>query len=308
MHPLARRAALATLAVLGLVLGAGPARAARAVPAPAAASEATLRRPARAGARAPLVVAHRGGAALAPENTLGAFANAIRLGAEWVECDVHLSRDSAVVVMHDPTVDRTTDGHGELRDLSLADLRALDAAAHAPGAHAREPVPTLAELLDLARGRIGVQVEIKLDARGRRDPGIERRVVDLVNARGMRSQVIVISFDVPTLREVKRIDPAITTGFLLGDDWFRDRGGDGARTLADAIGMTGADWFLPAAPPVDSALVRAAHARGVRVGVWTLDRPEDLAKWSAIGVDAITTNRPDALLRLRAGAPVDSLR
>ncbi len=246
----------------------------------------------------PLVVAHRGGAALAPENTLGAFANAIQLGVDMVECDVHLSKDGHVIVMHDAEVSRTTNGRGYISDLTLAELKQLNAAAKFPGGYAAQTIPTLGELLDLVKGKTAIQIEIKVDARGQRYPGIERQVVGLIQARGMVNDVIVISFDFPTLKEIKQIEPRLKTGALVRADWFTTRNHNVERIIQDAIDATGAEYLMPTYAPVTEALVQAVHARGLGIGVWTVDNAPDMARLAGWGVDAITTNRPDELKRV----------
>lgn len=248
--------------------------------------------------RQPLIVAHRGGAALAPENTLGAFANAMQLGVDMVECDVHLSKDGHVIVMHDAEVSRTTDGKGYISDLTLAELKQLNAAAKFPGGYAAQTVPTLDELLDWVKGKTPIQIEIKVNARGQRYPGIEARVVDLVRARDMLNEVLVIAFDFPTLKEIKRLEPRLSTGALVRADWFSARGNNAEKIVQDAMDATGADYFMPTYAPVTEALVQAVHARGFKIGVWTVDNASDMTRLAGWGVDAITTNRPDELKRV----------
>jgi len=246
----------------------------------------------------PLIVAHRGGAALAPENTLGAFAHALQLGVDMLECDVHLSKDGHVIVMHDAEVSRTTDGRGYISDLTLAELKQLNAAAKFSGGYAAQTIPTLGELLDLVKGKTVIQVEIKVNARGQRYPGIERQVVDAIQARGMVSDVIIISFDFPTLKEIKHIEPRLKTGALVRADWFSARGNNVERIVQDALDATGADYFMPTYVPVTEALVQAVHARGIKIGVWTVNNTFDMTRLAQWGVDAITTDRPDELKRV----------
>lgn len=243
----------------------------------------------------PLIVAHRGGAALAPENTLAAFENAIKLGVDMVETDVHLTKDGEVVVMHDFTVSRTTDGTGQISELALAELKKLNAAAKFSGGFAAQTILTLAELLDLVKGKAGIQIEIKTGAGGARYAGIEKKVIDLVNARGMANDVIIISFDFPTIKEVKAIDSRIQTGALVRADWFVTRNPE--KSVADAIEQTGADYFMPTASPVNQAIVQAVHARGLKIGVWTVNAQSDMKRYAGFGVDAITSDRPDELKR-----------
>lgn len=248
--------------------------------------------------RQPLVVAHRGGAALAPENTLGAFTNAMQLGVDMVECDVHLSKDGHVIVMHDAEVSRTTNGRGYISDLTLAELKQLNAAAKFSGGYATQTVPTLDELLDLVKGKVPIQIEIKVDAKGQRYPGIEQKVVTAVRAREMIAQVIVISFDFATLKAIKQLEPRLATGALVRADWFSARGNEVGRIVQDAIDATGANYFMPTYAPVTEALVNAVHARGLKIGVWTVNSASDMARLAGWSVDAITTDRPDELKRV----------
>lgn len=132
-----------------------------------------------------MLVAHRGGAGLAPENTLAAFESGIAQKADLVEMDVHLSKDGQVVVMHDPDLTRTTDGSGNIADKTLAELKQLNDAAKysGPGSYGRQEIPTLEEVVKLVNGRVGLQVEIKVKADGSRYPGIEQKVVDILRGQ-----------------------------------------------------------------------------------------------------------------------------
>jgi len=248
-----------------------------------------------------LVVAHRGGAALAPENTLGAFKKAVQLGVDMVECDVHLSQDGELVVMHDPDLTRTTDGKGLISDYPLAELKKLNAAAKFGGGTwpAVEPIPTLGEVLDAVKGKAGVQIEIKVPKFRGRYPGIEQKVIDAVKSRGMADQVLIISFDFPTLVDVKKLDPHIQTGALTDASWMLARANKSPEEIVDEIvKSTGADYYLPAAGGVTEALIKAAHARGLKIGTWTVDAPADMERLAKQGIDGITTNKPDELKRV----------
>ena len=248
----------------------------------------------------PLVVAHRGGAALMPENTLAAFEHALKLGVDQLETDTHLSKDGEVIIMHDPNVATTTNGSGLISELTLAELKKLNAAAkNAKGGVTQQEIPTLAQALDLAKAKAGIQIEIKVNAGGARYPGIEKKVIDLVNARGMTNDVIIISFDFPTLKEIKQIDSRIKTGALVNAQWF------GARMLAspeqivaEIIETTGADFFMPVSTTVTEVLVRAVHARGLKIGTWTVNTAGEMKRLAEWGVDGITTNSPDELKKV----------
>ena len=160
----------------------------------------------------PLRIAHRGasGAGLAPENTLAAFERAIQIGVDAVELDVRSTRDGALVVLHDPLLDRTTDREGPVRELPLAQVREADAGGWFGPEFAGQKVPTLAEALDLMRRRALVVIEIKADHLAE---AVLRVVDDLVVA----DQVVIQSFSAETIRRVKAIDAAAPTALLVGN-------------------------------------------------------------------------------------------
>src|SRR5579884_810942 len=167
-------------------------------------------------------VAHRGGAALAPENTMAAFRNALTLPVDAVELDVQMSCDGHLIVFHDNTVDRLTNGTGNILDLDFAYLRSLNAAAHFPGGWPEpQQIPTLREVLELVKGHLDVYIEIK---RSKRDgvygsyAGIAEAVVQEVRSAGMLDQVMVMSFDWMVLPTVKGLAPTIPTGALVSDE------------------------------------------------------------------------------------------
>jgi glycerophosphoryl diester phosphodiesterase len=240
-----------------------------------------------------LISAHRGGAALAPENTLAAFRNGIALGADFLEMDVHLTKDGVPVVIHDPTIDRTTDGTGRVADLTLAQLQSFNAAAKFAGTAERQVVPTLAQVLDLAKpARVQLEIEIKTTADNQRYMGIEQKVIDEITARGMLDRVRIMAFEFDTLQRVRAINPKIKTTALFTFDYFRSHDLDQPATViddvagfADGIGVN-KDLLTP-------QLVREAHNRKMSVGVWTVDSQAEMNKFIAMGVDSITSNRPD---------------
>ena len=246
-----------------------------------------------------LVVAHRGGAALAPENTLAAFENALKMGVDQVECDVHLSKDGELIVMHDPNVSRTTDGNGQIGEMTLAEIKKLNAAAKfSGGTFAAQPPPTLGELLDLIKDKVGIQIEIKLAAGNARYPGIEKKVVDALNAKGMAGKAVVISLDFPTLKDIKAIGSRIKTGALVNTQWMTARMTKSPEEIVDeVIQSTGADYIMPTSGSVTEALVKATHAKGLKLGTWTVDTQAEMKRLAGWGVDGITSNKPDELRR-----------
>jgi len=230
------------------------------------------------------VFAHRGASAYAPENTLAAFKKAIELRADWLEMDVQQTSDGRLVVFHDLRLERTTNGHGALRDLSLDEVRQLDAGAWFGAEFKGEPVPTFEEAVALAR-QAGIRIfpEVK-DPRFY--PGIEERMAATLHAYEFEDNTIVQSFDAGSLERLRQVNPRLrlaalytATNPLKGDPPAR----------ADVIGPA---WELVAS---DRGLVRDAHAAGRQVVVWTVDAPAATKQMIEARVDGIITNRPDVV-------------
>jgi glycerophosphoryl diester phosphodiesterase len=239
------------------------------------------------------VVAHRGLSAEEPENTMRAFRRAAEVGCDLIEFDVHLSRDAEVVVMHDDTVDRTTDGHGAVRDLSLRELGALDAGRG-------ERVPTLDEVCAWA-GRsdgFGLSVEIKQPTPvggAARYADIAERVLDIVRAHDLEGRVLVHSFDHPTIRRLRELAPELPTAISYGGGTFVDPLVLGRS--ADASGVH--PWWAWASP----AVCAAAHDAGLHVHAWGASWPpraEEIVPLVRAGIDSLDANDPRVLRRLLA--------
>jgi glycerophosphoryl diester phosphodiesterase len=240
-----------------------------------------------------ILVAHRGGAGLAPENTLAAFESGIAQKADAVELDVHLSKDGQVVVMHDPNLSRTTDGSGDIADKTLAELKKLNAAANYPGSYASQQIPTLEDAVNLVNGRVGMQVEIKTKTDGSRYPGIEQKVVDILRKGNMIDKATIISFDWPTLQDIKKIEPKLKTGALANAAYFRQV--TSPATAAQQVKAIGADYFGPEKSYLTADLLAELHKQGIGGGAWTVDDQGDMRKLAALKPDFLTTNRPDLL-------------
>lgn len=244
----------------------------------------------------PLVIGHRGAAGHAPENTLAAFREGLRLGADGVECDVHLSRDGKLVVIHDATVDRTTDGTGRVGDFSFAELQKLDAGGWYEKAFVGERIPCLEEVLALvqeaerSQGRkLFLYVELKHGDEVY--PGIEEGLLQLVASSELASRVGVIGFDHRAIARMKARAPWLRTGVLYD-----------ARPLKSAsLAMeAGADWIGPSVKWVDAEEVAAARKAGLGIFVWTANDDEAMRRVLALGVTAIGSDYPDRLLAMRA--------
>ena len=247
--------------------------------------------------RTALVAAHRGGAALWPENSLTAFRGALALGVDALEFDVHLTADGEPVVIHDATLDRTTTGRGAVRATTLEALQGVRLVDRT-GARTGDGVPTLAQVLDLvATTSVTVLPEIKLDVARSRYPEIEARVVALLRARALLTRASVQSFDEMTLRHVRALEPAMRTMLLVSRVRLAGsaaRSSDAVR-WAQAVGATdlGIDYRV-----IDADLVAAARAAGVRLAAWTVNADEDVRRMRTLGVDLVMSDRPDLARRL----------
>ena len=253
----------------------------------------------RGAGRPALVVAHRGASQQAPENTLAAFRLAISQGAPAVECDVRLSADGVPVVIHDGTVDRTTDGQGAVAALSLDVIKGLDAGQGHEGRHAGERIPTLAETLAVCAGRARLFMELKPEAAAGSEAAaalVEGALA--VVAQGPALDLAVISFDPEIVRLVARRRPDLPLGYLVSARQVAQHGV--AAVLQQTAGL-GAGFVSPQAGAVSARFVAEAHAAQLAVSVWTVDSPDELRAVAATGADAITTNRPDVALALVAG-------
>jgi glycerophosphoryl diester phosphodiesterase len=235
--------------------------------------------------RRPLVFAHRGASQVAPENTLPAFEAAIRSGADGVELDTQYSSDGHLVVIHDLTLDRLTNGIGRVTAQPLATLRALDAGAYFGPAFVGTRIPLLGEVLDLVKDKLLVNVELKVPDTA--SAGMGADVVAAVRAHGMADQVVISSFNPFALRKAKLAGPEIECALLVAHDlpgWMR-------------WGLTRrysrADSIHPEAAMVDEAYVAWARKHGLRLRVWTVDDEAEMRRLLDLGVDAVITDAPD---------------
>jgi len=244
------------------------------------------------GVETPVFVAHRGASALAPENTLAAYRLAIQAGMELVECDLRRTRDGTIVIMHDAQVNRTTDGTGQVSELTVEQIKSLDAGSWFHPRFRGERVPTLRQFLDQVAGRIRPVLELKED-------GLAAEVAAELERRGLLEQSLIVSFRRSELAEVRRLAPALATGFLCGDELSREQALQGAREV-------GATMLGPWEGMISPELAAEAHAQGLVLQAWTVDDRTRMAQLLALGVDVIATNQPltpEERLRLRQVIP-----
>jgi glycerophosphoryl diester phosphodiesterase len=246
-----------------------------------------------------LVVAHRGASAHEAENTLPAFELAIAAGADVVEFDVRMTADDVAVVMHDADVARTTSGSGLVRDLALADVKALSIRTAGGGA---TEVPTLEEALVCLSGRAAVDVEIKnIPGEPDFDPARELAVEATLHALASIAFVgfaLVSSFNPLSIARAHELTPDVPTGLLTT--------GDVQASVALAFAHAqGHPWVLPSTGAVlaaDPSLAEEAHRLGMRLGTWLTDDPAVAVELMRRGVDAVATNDPAAIVIARAEA------
>lgn len=236
------------------------------------------------------IFAHRGVSARFPENTMLSFAAALETGCDGIELDVQMSSDGELVVIHDETVDRTTDGCGRVRDMSLAQLRELDASASFKGAYGRNRIPTLDEYLDLVAGA-GIVTNIELKNGVYRYPGMEERLVATIRRRGLERRTIFSSFNHQSAVICAALCPEAEVAFIESA-WLL-----GAGAYCEARGaryLNPRHTFLTP----ENAAELAAHS--VRAQAWTVDDPVELRRLAALGIDSIISNDPAAAMEALA--------
>jgi glycerophosphoryl diester phosphodiesterase len=237
-----------------------------------------------------LLAAHRGGALLWPENSLLAFRNALALGADFIEFDVHLSRDGEVMVIHDATLDRTTTGSGPVRDHTMAELKALRLKDRA-GTVTQEPVPTLDEVTAVAaQAKRRMLLEIKVDPSKARYPGIEEKVMAVLDRHGMVASTVVTSFEASTWRRIRELRPEVATCALYSARALR-RSSLGAEL--DMLKAAGVGYIGVEHTAVDAAAAAEARRAGVGLGAWTVNDPGDMKRMIEAGVTILITDQPD---------------
>ncbi len=229
------------------------------------------------------VTAHRGHARAAPENTLSAIRKAIESGADFAEVDVQLTRDGVIVLLHDSDLKRVAGVPQRLDEMAYDEVRKLDVGSWFDASFASERVPTLAQVIDLSRGRIKLNIELKLYGP---DGQLAEDMARLIREQNFESDCIVTSFDYDALQRVKQHNPRVRTGLIIAKAL-----GDVSRLDLDALSVR-ADWLT------DSVL-REAQRRGLEVHVWTVNDPRQMNLMIKRGVDNILTSDPDQLIQVR---------
>ncbi|GGD00044.1 putative glycerophosphoryl diester phosphodiesterase YhdW [Thalassobacillus devorans] len=235
-----------------------------------------------------LNIAHRGASGYAPENTMAAFEKSVEMKADMFELDVQMSKDGELVVIHDTTVDRTTDGTGSVKDLTLEELKSLDAGSWFDESFTSETIPTLGEVLDEYRGRTGILIELKSPSLY---PGIEQKVADELKARHLdnpeNEKIIVQSFNHESVQTFHDLLPQVPVGVLLGysPEGISDEQLDRFKAYADYVN--------PSKSMIDALLVERIHDYNMKTHPWTVRDRESANFLLEAGADGIITDYPD---------------
>lgn len=231
----------------------------------------------------PLVIAHRGASGHRPENTLSAFQLALEWESDGIELDVHMSKDGHLIVCHDETVNRTTNGTGLIKDLTLKEIKELDAGGWFHSDFSNERIPTLEEVLKVIRNK-DLLLNIELKSGPILYEGIEKEVIRQLKAFGLQEQAILSSFNHYSLLEIKRIDKNMKAAILymeaMVDPWV----------YAEYIGVEGLHPYFPGViPPVVADCLR----NGLMINPFTVNDEQHLKQLFAMGVTGVITNYPD---------------
>jgi glycerophosphoryl diester phosphodiesterase len=241
--------------------------------------------------KSPLIIGHRGASAHTPENTIAAFEQALRYHADGIELDAKLSKDGHVIVIHDKTVDRTTDGVGEVKELTLAEIRTLDAGCKYEKRFQNERIPLLEEVFESVGNKMLINIELTNYANP--SDQLPEKVSELVNKHGMQKSIIFSSFLPRTLLRIRKLLPTIPAGILA----LPGLAGTLSRSF---IGKwITPDLVHPYFTDVDSAFVQREHRWNRKVNVWTVDKEKEILKMLAFDVDGIITDDVPLVLKLR---------
>jgi glycerophosphoryl diester phosphodiesterase len=220
-----------------------------------------------------LRIGHRGARAYEPENTLRSFKKALEIGVDAVELDVRKTKDNHLVVIHDADVKRTTDGEGLVSELTLKEVKEFSA-------EKGEKIPTLKEILAFLDKKVKILIELK-------DEGVENQVLSLVHENGQQKNVIIVSFSEEALRKVRELDKEVETGLI----YVKHK-----NPVKAALDLK-ASYLLPLYRFTHTANVQKAHENGLKVIVWTVNKPEEVAEYTKKGVDGIASDKPDILVQ-----------
>lgn len=230
--------------------------------------------------------AHRGASGHAPENTLSSMQKAIEMGAHMSELDVQQTADDELVLFHDDKLNRTSTGKGYLWEKTLAELRVLDAGSWYAKEFTGEPIPTLEEVIELVRGKMHLNIEVKLHGHER---NVAKLVVDKIRQANFGEECIVTSFGHAVADSIKALAPELTVGYIFDHSQY-----------SEAVFETKVDLLSSNYRLVDASFIQKARAASKQVHVWTVNDKATMHKMMDLGVDALITNYPDRLAEVIA--------
>lgn len=244
----------------------------------------------------PLVLAHRGANKVAPQNTLPAFQKALDFNADGLETDVHLSLDGHIVICHNYTIDETSNGTGRVDEMTLSQLKSYDFGSYFSDEFKGVTLPTLPELLDLTKSMKLINIEIKPP---QKDCDLVKKVVEAIHEYGIVENSIVSCFDPECIRLVKEIDKNVKTGLLYEDDKL----GNEIMTfgVAKYCKQLNADAAHPHRKLITEAEVIDLHDLGIAVNPWTVNKEEEIVRFTQWGCDALISDVPDYCLKVLKG-------
>lgn len=220
-----------------------------------------------------LRIGHRGARVYEPENTLLSFKKALEIGVDAVEFDVRKTKDDQLVMIHDANVKRTTDGEGVVSELTLEEIKGFSA-------DKGEKIPTLKETLDFLDKKVKIVIELK-------EEGVEEKVLEAVREKGLQKNVVIVSFIDEALQKVRDLDEDVETGLIYVKH----------KNPVKAALDLGASYLLPLYRFTHTANVKKTHDNGLKIIVWTINKPEEVVEYAKKGVDGIASDKPDILLK-----------
>ena len=232
-------------------------------------------------------IAHRGASGSAPENTLAAFKKAIEIGVDAVELDLHGAADGEIVVIHDPSLDRTTNLRGNVNQAALETIKRADAGGWFASEFVGEPVPTLAEALECISENAIAVLEIK-------DATISGAVVEKISEMDALEKVVIISFHTSVLREVRALEPRIPTGWLIGSHSCDAS----PPQLCQQLGQLGSSLLNVNYQLITAEFAYEVRRRGIALWCWTVDDLARMRKMKTLGVQGITSNYPERFAKV----------
>jgi glycerophosphoryl diester phosphodiesterase len=237
-----------------------------------------------------LVIAHRGFSGTAPENTRIAFKKALDLGVDMIELDVHLSKEGEVVVIHDDTLNRTTNGKGKVAEYTLKELKQLDAGSSSSPPYSGETIPALKEVLQLVESRVPLIIELKKGEMGLLTLiDLADRAFREVEKSGMLNQVLFASFEHSAIERIRERNPHVPVAFISGKDW---------NFPSEMTGGNPIPILSCRARVLNPSNISRAHKQGIKVFAWTLNTEEEMERFVKMGVDGIITDYPDRLIKI----------